>query len=157
MLRDEATQSTDTKHRNEWQSLSCSSRIRREFTPMTKRRAQAFIFWLLPILVLRALMPIGSMLEFSNGTPTVVMCSESLGQVTTQSADTDTTHQVTQHGDQHSVCPFAISLAAAPPVESTFTADSLFSAVTLQFFVTDHHAASGPYRIILTRGPPSLS
>jgi len=123
---------------------------------MTKRRAQAFVFWLLPILVLRALMPIGSMLDFSSGTPTVVMCSTDYTKAASQSGEASTTHQqATEHGDQHSVCPFAAALAAAPPVESTFNADSLFSAVTLQFFVTDHHAVSGPSRINLTRGPPS--
>lgn len=125
---------------------------------MTKRRAQSFVFWLLPILVLRALMPVGTMLDVSGGRTTVVMCSEGFAKAATPSGDASTTRgQVTQHGDQHSVCPFAMALGATAPVEVAIVVHSSSVSTTLDHGVAVHHSPSGPSRIHSNRGPPAYS
>ncbi len=123
---------------------------------MTKRRAHFHSLWLLPILVLRGLMPAGTMLDVSNGSPSVVMCSGGFFTVSTGSHHNDST---TQHNAEHySVCPFAMALGAATPVNIV----SLVNFAT--FIVTDnvvtvasHNSLSGPIRTHLSRAPPALS
>jgi len=134
--------------------------MRAGFTSMTTNRAQAFVFWLLPILVLRALMPVGLMLDTSRNGVAIVMCSGDTYQGVTHTSNDNfgtSRPQTSQHDDQHSVCPFSVALAAAPTVQSTFIVDSTFASATPDARVTSPQSTYGPSRINLTRGPPWFS
>jgi hypothetical protein len=120
---------------------------------MTPFRRHLLLYWLLPVLLVRALIPVGFMLEWRDGHASVVVCTgivqsehqhEHAGQPSAQSSLT--------------VCPFAESLGTpslafalpqwvAPPQPGVF-AELAPSLVELPF---------GPIRTQQSRAPPALA
>ena len=124
---------------------------------MLKHRAQLISLWLLPVLVMRALVPAGYMLDVSRGSAAVVMCSENFDTRTDHSRFGDSTiPQGGQHNsNEHSICPFALALGVALPAETSITLASTFSFATFDHDAAIHVSPFGPSRINLTRGPPA--
>ena len=124
---------------------------------MSKHRAHSFIFWLLPILVLRALMPVGTMLDVSHGNTAIVMCSGTLSTISADVANSASHDRAAQHGEQHSVCPFVLALGTAPATEPVVHIDTGINLSTLDHPIATRFSAFGPSRIYVNRGPPTNS
>lgn len=121
---------------------------------MSSRRVQAWVWWLLPLLVARALMPVGFMAQAVDGKLQIVFCSAGMSQSGTAHDDAGNKHADVQNDFS---CPFAQAAAAPLPV--------IGGGESIPFFVTaeilppaeSRHVAAGPPRYLATRGPPALS
>ncbi len=121
---------------------------------MTFRRAQSWVWWLLPFLMARALMPVGFMAQAHEGKLQIVFCSAGVAQ-------SDASHDAA--GKDHSgpqndfSCPFA-HVTAAPLLDvGSSEAISFFPTAEILPPAESPYYASGPPRFIATRGPPALS
>ena len=121
---------------------------------MTRRRLQFTIHWLLPLLVLRLMLPSGIMPAYDLQGMKLVFCS---GLV--QQPQDDAGHSgspASAHADV--LCPFAAAAAPAPPPVPVLTELRLsvaISPVARQLFFAV--VQPGPRRIQTPRGPPALS
>lgn len=128
---------------------------------MTRKQATNWVWWLLPVLVARALLPAGIMLDTSHGNPVIVMCGES-GSATSVEPSTDTNAGLTHttqssHAAHHAICPFAQAFSAVLPTDPELSiANSRWLSRSVRSY-SNHLASFGPTRITLTRGPPALS
>ncbi len=118
-------------------------------------RLQTWVWWLLPLLVARAIMPVGFMAQVHDGQLQIVFCSAGITQPA-MSDDGDAGHD----GDQHDAsqgdlpCPFAqVAAAPLPAFNSSEAIPFIPSAEILPPAESPYHAA-GPPRFIATRGPP---
>lgn len=125
---------------------------------MNRRFTNTFLWWLMPLLALRALVPIGFMLDVSHGGVAVVVCpGHSLAE-----QDAVNVGAVGSEGQQHTqstskLCPFAVAGSVAPP---TFVADAGSSAfVSHERIATPSVSEAGARasHAHLIRGPPALS
>jgi hypothetical protein len=126
---------------------------------MNQRQAKFWVWWLLPLLAARALMPVGFMPQLLHGDFKLALCSGGFAKVTdTNPGVLD--QNVPSHGDGEShasICPFAFSTGAALGHESIVS----FAELTLteahntlyQLRLFNAHPAS-LYRV---RGPPVFS
>jgi hypothetical protein len=120
---------------------------------MTARRTHLWVWLLLPLLVARALMPVGFMAQAQNGKLQIVFCTAGFSQL---GAD----HHGDKHADGHAdghhdfSCPFA-HVAAAPLlyVGGGEAIPFLISAAVVLPAGSPYYAV-GPPRFIATRGPP---
>lgn len=126
---------------------------------MTSRRLQTWVWWLLPLLVARALMPVGFMARMQEGQLQVVFCSG--GSIQLRGSDHAVSASATSHDDaQHDAsqddlsCPFAqVAAAPLPQAVRDETIPFISTAEILQPADSPYYAA-GPPRFIATRGPP---
>lgn len=118
---------------------------------ITRRHLHLAIALLLPLMVLRALLPAGYMPVAGDGAPRLVMCS---GGFAALSGDSDGTDESLPQIAQN--CLFAHASSAAPPPArvvvsvlplSQFTAKTQAAA---PFHITSIQRAQGP------RGPPAF-
>lgn len=118
---------------------------------MNVRRVQAWVWWLLPLLVARSLLPIGFMAQAHDGQLQVVFCSAAL--LLEQGSDSAGDLPVGTGGES---CPFLHAAAAPPPA---FHALPVVIAATDRVVVPDTTAAIsvGPPRTDRARGPPPFS
>lgn len=129
---------------------------------MNTRQVRAWVWWLLPFLVARALMPVGFMAQAQAGQLNVVLCSAGFAKLQSpaESTQTSTSPGKLQHQDNSQanlLCPFAhasgSALAFTPP------------ASVAPKLVSIERSAAVPASIILTRpfnahrgrGPPLFS
>jgi hypothetical protein len=136
-------------------------------TPMSARHSHRWIAWLLPLFLLRAFIPVGFMLSWSDAGLQLVMCSGS-GPMTGQRGltalaaphqqSTDAHHQSGQHqhsrADGASMCPFAA--AATAGALPSFAAVAAFAAtVSSEALEAPYqYLPSAPVLIDRIRGPP---
>jgi len=120
---------------------------------MSSRRVQAWVWWLLPLLVARALMPVGFMAQTVDGKLQIVFCSAGTTQ---PSAHDDSSNK---HADAQSdfSCPFAQVAAAPLPEFSGSEAIPFIPTGEILPPAESPYYAAGPPRFIATRGPPHLS
>jgi hypothetical protein len=126
------------------------------FILMTGRRVQLWVWWLLPFLVARALMPVGFMAQAQGGKLQIVLCS---GGFANSSAGQDSDHDSGKHADgqDHFSCPFAHA-AAAPLLDVSSSEKIPYLATAAVVLPAESpYYAIGPPRFIATRGPPRLS
>jgi hypothetical protein len=116
-----------------------------------RRRSRLLLAWVLPALVLRALVPFGFMPVASGGTVSMQLCP---GHALSASGHDDGTHGAPHSGSGQGLCAFAAS--AAPPVApSVFVLPVLVRAIAPA-------AVSAPAPVFLPaqfrahspRGPP---
>lgn len=121
---------------------------------MSSRRVQTWVWWLLPFLVARALMPVGFMAQAVDGKLQIVFCSAGVSQLHTGHDDSGNKHTSAQNDFS---CPFA-QAAAAPPLDigSSEAIPFIPTAEILPPAESPYYAA-GPPRFIATRGPPAYS
>ena len=126
---------------------------------MSRRQVHLWVWWLLPFLVARALMPVGFMAQAHDGKLQIVMCSAGVSLPGAQSAGDANAHGGksfdAKHGDVS--CPFA-QAAAAPLLDVSGSQQIAFipTAVSLPPAESPYYAA-GPPRFIATRGPPVIA
>ncbi|MGC3982834.1 MAG: hypothetical protein QM808_16410 [Steroidobacteraceae bacterium] len=127
---------------------------------MSSRRVQAWVWWLLPLLVARALMPVGFMAQLSDGQVQIVLCSGSqyIAKHVNHAIDKDgsalSTQQQTQDTHNDFSCPFT-QLAAAPMLEMAGSEAIAFIAGSeISIAYESPYYAAGPPRIDSARGPP---
>lgn len=119
---------------------------------IARRHIRLVIALLLPLMVLRAMLPAGYMPVAENGELRMVMCSAGM-----QLPGGDHT----DHGQQpatDTVCPFASALTGAPPVQQAMLAVVAAAEFPFTSFSADTLPPStGPPRITAARAPPALS
>lgn len=123
---------------------------------MTRRRLDLIIALLLPLMVLRALLPAGYMPVAEDGELRIVMCSDGLVPAAASSADDGSTqHKLPPNAGD---CPFAHAAIDAPAVVVVITA---VAAPVLPGLIAGRQSnlplATGPPRHHSARGPPALS
>lgn len=126
---------------------------------MTARRVHAWVWWLLPFLVARALVPVGFMAAPVDGDFKIVFCSA--GSVPSHAASSEdgasvATQQAGDHTQNDFSCPFGAT-AAVPLLDVSGSEQIAYlpEAEVLPSAESPYYAA-GPPRFIATRGPPTL-
>jgi hypothetical protein len=139
---------------------------------MTKR-THSLIWLLLPLLLLRGMVPAGFMVDVSQGKVAIVVCP---GHILTQSpvsgadsANLSATdfgavdhehHGPMERREQSSsqLCPFAATAAAAPPPSFTPQLAAVVPAIAVTFEISSEPATlAGPARSQQSRAPPYFS
>ncbi len=119
---------------------------------VTSRRVQSWVWWLLPFLVARALMPVGFMAQAQDGKLQIVFCSAGFTQSVTDHDDGVNNHATAQNDFS---CPFAhVAAAALLDISSSETISYIPTAEILPPAESPYYAV-GPPRFIATRGPPA--
>jgi len=115
---------------------------------MTRRRSEVWMLWLLPLLVMRLLLPIGVMPARSTHGFALVLCSVQHLRSAPQPG----------HAHAEALCPFAAAASAAPP--SALIQPALPLALARQSLIActaQCSGQSGAPRSQLARAPPSFS
>jgi hypothetical protein len=123
---------------------------------MSMRRHYKLIWWLLPLLALRGLVPVGFMLDTSHGELAIVVCPGHVGAQGSTSSDPDAPG--TQHNQSASrLCPFAI--AAGPALQASAAGVVSFVAISQEVIPSAavSTASIKAQHAHLIRGPPALS
>jgi hypothetical protein len=125
---------------------------------VTRRRLHFVIALLLPLMVLRAMLPAGYMPVTENGTLRIAMCSDGL-----YSAATDPSSDSSTDGGNHELpagsgdCAFANAATSAPPPAGILTVVAIESdAGAVQAHAAPTHSVS-LVRVQSARGPPAIS
>jgi len=121
---------------------------------MTHRRIHKLIWWLLPILALRGMVPVGFMVNLSGGELAMAVCHgiHKPADAATQSESSDKSQQ-----SGTSVCPFtaagssATFLGVSIPSIDFAAADDVSADETV-----GHYLPFGPSRVQQSRAPPAL-
>ncbi len=132
-------------------------------------RSQSWVWWLLPFLVARALVPVGFMARVSDGHLNLVFCSLAYAGAQTvndrrSQAGIDHDGLVKHAGDDQDdatqtdfSCPFS-QVAAVPLLDVTGSEAIAYIATSeIPASVDTPYYAVGPPRFIATRGPPALT
>ena len=128
---------------------------------MKIRRLNKLIWWLLPLLALRGLVPAGFMLDTSHGQLAIVVCPGHIPAATPVDHADHAGHFGKEAPDDEqsrsTLCPFALSAGPAP---LTSLAAVVAGAPVDVFESVDHQGPElpfGPARTHHSRAPPSLS
>ena len=120
---------------------------------MTRRRLQFTIHWLLPLLVLRLMLPSGIMPAYELQGIKLVFCS---GLVQLPQDDLGHSGQPSSaHSDV--LCPFAAAAAPAPLPEKFGVSLALAAAGPGAPLSIRSHSSEVPLRHTAPRGPPSFA
>jgi len=147
---------------------------------MNRRLFQRCVLWLLPVLLLRAVVPAGFMLSAGASGLELTFCSAQAPMIAglagsmdhalhasehashdMQAGDTGTSvdphaaHHAGKHFD--SPCPFGIAAAAIASDVQPVTVAAAVTAVGIFEFTSSPAASSGPLRADRIRGPPLFS
>jgi hypothetical protein len=133
---------------------------------MNRRRVHRWVLWLLPLLLLRAVVPVGFMVSADASGLQLVICSG-----TTQLANAAENHAAHHHhhadganaesaaassDERSALCPFALA-ASSSTHEIAFAATSPQPVAHEQPTESLLAGASGPIRADCIRGPPILA
>jgi hypothetical protein len=122
---------------------------------MTQQRARTLAHWLLPLLVLRLLLPLGVMPGVAHGAAALVLCSLHLDA---PAAAQPGTHDPGHPEAQTDHCPFGAAAHLAP---FTALAPLRFAFAEVRITVDAETgralALLGPPRAQLSRAPPAFS
>lgn len=119
---------------------------------MTKRRPHRFALWLLPLLLLKGLVPVGFMLDVSSDNVAMIVCP---GHHSVPSGGEQ--HKPTPSSESGLVCPFAAASGAA--TLNSVASLSLEPLVVSANVPTDSPSFDlpfGPRRVQQSRAPPTL-
>lgn len=135
---------------------------------MKPRRVQTWVWWLLPFLVARALMPVGFMAQGQGGDFKLVFCS-SVAALADHFAANDRSHATDAGQPDHSPsdssshdqsdlsCPFGHA-APAPLLDLSGSEAIAFIAAAVHLpHAEPPYLAVGPPRAVSARGPPQLA
>lgn len=117
---------------------------------MTRRQAQLWTVWLLPLLVVRLLLPSGVMPAHGAHGASLVMCRAQFGAPllpASSGGHTDPTHA------DHS-CPFFAAAALAAPTTQLSALSPLLLVVAVALLALRRINPSGPIRSQRSRAPP---
>jgi len=118
---------------------------------ISRRRIRGWIALLLPLMLLRALLPAGYMPVAAQDGLHIVMCSDGLAERTDTAPGN---HSQTPDGSH---CVFAHAATFAPPLAEA----GFLAAAPIAFFTgvdpVSEGAATGPPRLHSARGPPRNS
>jgi hypothetical protein len=121
-----------------------------------RQTAQGLLWWLLPWLVARLLIPAGFMPVTATGDVGWVLCSVAAAASEADSHANPSRNSGGLHNDV--LCPFAaVGSLVPPPLPSLVAARSLASAGLSIPAVAVRPASAGAVRVHWARGPPVLS
>jgi hypothetical protein len=124
---------------------------------ISRRHTRLVIALLLPLMVLRAMLPAGFMPVAENGALRIVMCSEGIYPAPADQSGAENTGDTRHSASDSGSCPFAnAAVNATPPVVSP----ALSRIESDGGAVPDLAAPAGTasvVRVQSARGPPSLS
>jgi hypothetical protein len=119
---------------------------------IARRHIHLLIALLLPLMVMRGMLPAGYMPVADGGVFKIAMCSDGLQQPLGD-GDTDNRHLPGSTGD----CLFAHAASIAPPAQGVVIATGL---AELFYFIpaesTSQPPATGPPRLAAARAPPAF-
>jgi hypothetical protein len=138
---------------------------------MTHRRIHKLIWWLLPLFALRGLVPVGFMVNVSDGDLSMAVCpmhqsavvgrstvDRSLLDLVTGQTDSSQADSSQNKNDSKSECPFAAALSSATFVGVSTPAQIPASAGGFnRSETTVAHVPFGPSRAQQSRAPPRYS
>jgi hypothetical protein len=139
---------------------------------MRRRHLQLLSLWILPLLLARALIPIGFMLSVDAGSLRLTFCPSGVIQprdsLVPQQLERSAHHagmhhagaaddEAASHNDNNAPCPFSL-VAAATPSDVPYLHDSLGSPSAERFdFISAPTIRVGPIRTDPIRGPPATA
>lgn len=135
---------------------------------MNRRLCKSLSLWIVPLLLLRALIPTGFMLAADANGLNLVFCSVSMPQATAAvqheghaghhvGHDHDPAGGNHASGQHNAPCPFSLaSIAAAGEVHYCVSTAAIPVDEPFEFFSAPSSGA-GPLRADRIRGPPSLA
>jgi hypothetical protein len=119
---------------------------------IARRHIHLLIALLLPLMVMRGMLPAGYMPVADGGAIKMALCSDGLQQPSGD-GDTDNRHLPGSNGD----CLFAHAASIAPPAQSVVIATGL---TELFYFIPaesiSQPPATGPPRLTAARAPPAF-
>jgi hypothetical protein len=131
---------------------------------MRRRHLKLLSFWILPLLLLRALIPTGFMLSVDAGSLQLTFCPA----VTAPAAEQLPAHHAgmhhpdatgdesASHNDDNAPCPFSL-VAAAASGDVPYLNDSAVAPSDERFeFISAPTVRVGPVRTDRIRGPPAI-
>ncbi len=122
---------------------------------ISRRRLELAVLLLLPLMLLRGLLPAGYMVSTQQGELRIVMCAGGLQAAGGDQPGTENGHpDLSGSGD----CPFAQAMFHAPPVQ--FVTGVAVPAGAVRFISSaaeELPPATGPPRQRAARAPPALS
>ncbi len=131
---------------------------------VNSRRFHSWVWWLLPLLVARALVPVGFMAQAADqGGLQIVICQVGAPKFLTQNAG-DTQHSGQTQDDSSSnnahwqhdhACPFGHAVAAPIAQFSGGESIAFFASSEARAATEPPYFAAGPPRRITNRGPPA--
>jgi len=139
---------------------------------MRRRHLKLLSFWILPLLLARALIPTGFMLSVNAGSLQLTFCPavvQSAEQAPEHLAHEHPSHHggmhhadavddgAASHNDDNAPCPFSL-VASAVPGEVPYLQDSANAPSDERFeFLSAPTVRVGPVRTDRIRGPPSVA
>ena len=141
---------------------------------MAKRRLRKLIWWMLLLLALRGLVPVGFMVDASHGELAIVVCPGHIVTAQDGAAGSGIGHDAESHAasgqdsspgsaPQHSQpaqkpCPFTVASGPAPLAAFAPVLAHAQPIDDHQFLAsTESESSFGPIRAQLSRAPPVLS
>jgi hypothetical protein len=136
---------------------------------MRRRHRQLLSFWILPLLLLRALIPAGFMLSMDAGSlqlsfcPAVVQPAEPMHEHLSQHggmhhAGMDAAgHETASHNDDNAPCPFSLVASAAASDVPHLQASAIAPSDERFEFISAPTVRVGPVRTDRIRGPPVIA
>jgi hypothetical protein len=134
---------------------------------MRRRHLKLLSFWILPLLLLRALIPTGFMLSVDAGSLQLTFCPavvQPAKQVPEHLAHEHLSHhghhadaaddEAASHSDDNAPCPFSL-VASAAPGDVPHLHDSLAAPGDRFEFISAPTVRVGPVRTDRIRGPPA--
>jgi hypothetical protein len=139
---------------------------------MRRRHLKLLSFWILPLLLLRALIPTGFMLSVEAGTLQLTFCPavvQPVDQPQVASLEHSTHHSSMHHADavddeatahnadDSAPCPYSL-VASAAPIDVPYFQDSAAEPSDERFeFISASTVRVGPVRTERIRGPPAIA
>lgn len=146
---------------------------------MNRRLFQRCVLWLLPLLLLRAVVPAGFMLSAAASGLELTFCSAQSPMIAGLAGSVDHAEHASEHAghDMHagigtsvnphaahhagkhfdSPCPFGVAAAAIAPDVQPVSVAADVTTVGIFEFTSSPAASSGPLRADRIRGPPLFS
>ena len=134
---------------------------------MRRRSLKLLSLWILPLLLLRALIPTGFMLSVDAGSLQLTFCP-AVTQPAKQAPEHLMHHagmhhadaagdESTSHNDDNAPCPFSL-VASAAPSDVPYVHDSAIAPSDERFeFISAPTFRVGPVRADRIRGPPAIA
>jgi hypothetical protein len=121
---------------------------------IARRHLHLLIALLLPLMVMRGMLPTGYMAVTEAGKLRIVMCSAGLAAPGDSDSAPDRDNQRTQDSGG---CLFAHAAGVAPPVQAGVVPAAPPARLQFSFAATSHlPPATGPPRLAAARAPPHL-
>jgi hypothetical protein len=131
---------------------------------MSRRHMRMLSLWIVPLLIMRALIPTGFMLSADGGQLQLTFCPAGIYQLPSQQDPAHAGHDSGQGHEGHdsggtdgTACPFSLAASAIIGDVPSLPAGTAAAREEVFDFVSASSAGVGPIRTDRIRGPPLIS